>query len=79
MIHTGATPGTQEPDRKTEVCGHVLECLRARADKAAQPTGRFSHKVHWPAVCSQGEEHVVTHLLVHVHLTLRNRQTDKII
>lgn len=54
--------------------------LRARADKTAQPTGRFSHQVHGPTVCSQGEEHVITHILVIIHLPLgkKQRQAKKV-
>lgn len=44
--------------------------LRARADKTAQPAGRFSHQVHGPTVRSQGKEHVITHILVIIHLSL---------
>lgn len=60
-------------DAETCVCVRVcaFECLRAGAGEAAQPTGGFPHQVHGPSVRSQGEEHVVAHILVHVHLGLR--------
>lgn len=50
--------------------------LRAGADKTAQPTGRFSHQVHGPSVRSQGEEHVITHILVIIHLSLE-KEADR--
>lgn len=50
--------------------------LRAGADKTAQPTGRFSHQVHGPSVRSQGKEHVITHILVIIHLSLE-KEADR--
>lgn len=49
----------------------MFVCLRAGAGKAAQPTARLPHQVHRPTVCSQGKELVVTHIFVHVHLSLQ--------
>lgn len=62
--------------------GNGSGSLRAGADKTAKPTGRFSHQVHGPTVRGQGEEHVITHILVIVHLSLgikkkRERETDR--
>lgn len=55
----------------------MFECLRAGADEAAQPTGRLPHQVHGPTICSKGKEHVITHILVHVHLGLGEGKADR--
>lgn len=55
----------------------MFECLRAGAGEAAQPTGRLPHQVHGPTISSQGKEHIIAHILVHVHLSLREEKADR--
>lgn len=76
LIRTGKAQETQKPNR-SKLCGCMFECLRAGAGEAAQPTGRLPHQVHGPTISSQGKEHIIAHILVHVHLSLREEKADR--